>query len=158
MPIKSTQNMVVIFIMKVCHCDEAKARNLMDIIFNNIAVDGGLLQDTDNSGKYRINADRYIVKNYKTSKYYQCSKCGKLTPYNVHNKCVQDRCEGTLVEVDPDEALRSNYYRKQYKTKKIEKIVIKEHTAQLEKKEAKRYQREFKEKKINILSCSTTFA
>ena len=157
MPIKSTQNMVVRFIMKVCHCDEAKALNLMDIIFNNIAVDGGLLQDTDNSGKYRINADRYIVKNYKTSKYYQCSKCGKLTPYNVHNKCVQDRCEGTLVEVDPDEALRSNYYRKQYKTKKIERIVIKEHTAQLERKEAKRYQREFKEKKINILSCSTTF-
>ncbi|MDF7639299.1 DUF1998 domain-containing protein [Lactobacillus sp. ESL0791] len=35
--------------------------------------------------------------------------------------------------------------------------MIKEHTAQLDRKTAKRYQQDFKNKKINILSCSTTF-
>lgn len=80
-----------------------------------------------------------------------------MTPYNVHNKCVQDKCDGILSEVDPDKALASNYYRRQYKTKKIESIVVKEHTAQLDRKKAKQYQQDFKNKKINILSCSTTF-
>ena len=32
-----------------------------------------------------------------------------------------------------------------------------EHTAQLDRKTAKKYQLDFKNKKINILSCSTTF-
>lgn len=77
------------------------------------------------------------MKNYKKSKYYQCSKCGRLTPYNIRGKCIHDECTGTLSEVDPDEALATNYYRKQYKNKKIEPIVIKEHTAQLERKTAK---------------------
>lgn len=36
-------------------------------------------------------------------------------------------------------------------------IVVKEHTAQLDRKKAKQYQQDFKNKKINILSCSTTF-
>jgi len=34
---------------------------------------------------------------------------------------------------------------------------VEEHTAQLENETAREYQREFKEGKINILSCSTTF-
>jgi len=98
-----------------------------------------------------------VVKNYKASKYYKCSKCGRLTPHNVHNICVQDKCDGVLVEVDPDMVLAQNFYRNEYKTKKIESIVIKEHTAQLDRKTAKKYQLDFKNKKINILSCSTTF-
>lgn len=157
LPVKGKQNTIVRYVMKVCGCDEAKAAELLEIIFEGIAVKGELIHDLDGKSKYKINANKYIIKNYKTSKYFQCSKCGKLTPYNVHNKCVHDKCDGTLSEIDPDVVLIDNYYRNQYKTKKIEKIVIKEHTAQLERKEAKRYQREFKEKKINILSCSTTF-
>lgn len=106
---------------------------------------------------YQITASRYLIKNYKTSKFYQCNKCGRLTPYNLREKCTQDRCNGVLSEVDPDKVLATNFYRNQYKEKKIERIVIKEHTAQLERKQAKEYQKDFKNKKINILSCSTTF-
>lgn len=62
-----------------------------------------------------------------------------------------------MVEVDPDAVLATNFYRQQYKNKKIESIVIKEHTAQLDRKQAKQYQLDFMNKKINILSSSTTF-
>ena len=106
---------------------------------------------------YQITASRYVIKNYKTSKFFQCSKCGRLTPYNLRGKCTRDKCTGILSEVNPDEALATNFYRNQYKEKKIESIVIQEHTAQLERKQAKEYQKDFKNKKINILSCSTTF-
>lgn len=157
LPVKGKGNMVVRYVQKVCDCDEESAKALLEVVFNNLAVAGELFKKHETKECYQIEASKYVVKNYKTSKYYICSKCGRLTPYNVHNKCVQDKCDGTLSEVDPDEALATNYYRRQYKTKKIESIVVKEHTAQLDRKKAKQYQQDFKNKKINILSCSTTF-
>ncbi|MDD7347088.1 MAG: DEAD/DEAH box helicase, partial [Clostridiales bacterium] len=157
LPVKGKDNMVVRYVQKVCDCDEESAKALLEVVFNNLAVKGELFKKHETKECYQIEASKYVVKNYKTSKYYICSKCGHLTPYNVHNKCVQDKCDGTLSEVDPDEALATNYYRRQYKTKKIESIVVKEHTAQLDRKKAKQYQQDFKNKKINILSCSTTF-
>lgn len=164
LPVKSQDNMVVRYVEKVCGVGSVEAKEILDILFNRLAVGISgvlgvekLLLKHDTKAAYQVDVSRYVIKNYKTSKYYRCSKCGRLTPYNVHNKCVQDRCDGTLMEVDPDQALASNYYRNQYKTKKIERIVIEEHTAQLNRKTAKRYQLDFKNKKINILSCSTTF-
>ncbi len=155
LPVKGKDNMVVRYVQKVCECDEESAKALLEVVFNNLAVAGELFKKHETKECYQIEASKYVVKNYKTSKYYICSKCGRLTPYNVHNKCVQDKCDGILSEVDPDKALASNYYRRQYKTKKIESIVVKEHTAQLDRKKAKQYQQDFKNKKINILSCST---
>lgn len=163
LPVKSDENMVVRYVMKVFDCDSNLAKNLLKSVFgllvqaSNLGGSEKLLIKHDKKDAYQIDASRYIVKNYKTSKFYRCDKCGRLTPYNIRNKCTQDKCSGTLVEVDPDEVLASNYYRQQYKNKKIESIVIKEHTAQLDRKQAKEYQIDFKNKKINILSCSTTF-
>lgn len=163
LPLKGKENMVVRYVMKVFDCDAEAAKNILDIVFHLLEqandLDGSekLLIKHEKKEAYQIDSSRYILKNYKKSKYYQCDKCGRLTPHNIRNKCVQDKCSGTLFEVEPDEVLASNYYRQQYKTKKIESIVIKEHTAQISRKEAKEYQRGFKNKKINILSCSTTF-
>lgn len=50
--------------------------------------------------------------------------------------------------MNPDEVLATNFYRVQYKEKKIESIVIQEHTAQLERKQAKEYQIDFKIRKL----------
>lgn len=163
LPVKGEENMVVRYVKKVFGCNSEEAKNLLEIVFDLLVqaseIGNGekLLIKHEKKDAYQIDAGRYVLKNYKTSQFYQCDKCGRLTPYNLRGKCAQDKCSGTLNGVDPDEALAGNYYRKQYKEKKIESIVIKEHTAQLERKQAKEYQVDFKNKKINILSCSTTF-
>lgn len=163
LPVSGESNMIVRYVMKAFDCDVDTAKNILEIVFSLLVqaseMEGSekLLIKHEKKDAYQINASWYILKNYKNSKFYRCDKCGKLTPYNIRNKCTQDKCHGTLVEVDPDEALATNYYRQQYKTKKIESIVIKEHTAQLDRKQAKEYQIDFKNWKINILSCSTTF-
>lgn len=157
LPVKGNDNMVVRYVEKVCGCDTTSAKSILEVIFNNLAVEGRLLKKHESKNAYQIDVSKYIVKNYKNSKYYQCSKCGRLTPHNVHDVCVNDKCDGILKEVNPDEVLATNFFRQQYKYKKIESVIIKEHTAQLDKKTAKRYQIDFKNKKINILSCSTTF-
>lgn len=163
LPVTNKDNAIVRFVMKVCECDDKKAKDLLKIIFD-LCVDISSMTDTNkvfikrgDKDSYQINVNRYIVKNYKKEKYYKCTKCGRLTPYNLHEVCPQDKCKGTLVVVNPDVELKDNFYRNQYMNKRIEKIVIEEHTAQLDKKKAKEYQNKFKTKEINILSCSTTF-
>lgn len=163
LPVTGESNMIVRYVMKAFDVDANTAKETLEMIFSLLVqasdMEGGdkFLIKHDKKDAYQIDAGRYIVKNYKRSKFYQCDKCGRLTPYNINDKCVQDKCSGTLHEVDPDKVLATNYYRRQYMTKKIERIVIKEHTAQLDRKQAKKYQIDFKNKKINILSCSTTF-
>ena len=158
-------NMYVRYVEKVCDCNVEEAKEILNLIFNELAVEvskdclesNKLLEQHETEDAYQINVNRYTIKNYKNSKFYQCTKCGRITPYNVHDKCVSDYCDGKLKEINPDEILKNNYYRNEYKNKKIEKIIIKEHTAQLDRKTARQYQEDFKNKKINILSCSTTF-
>jgi len=163
LPVKDNENMVVRFVKKSFDCDSESAKKVLETIFGLLVQASGLngieklLVKHEKKDAYQIDASRYVLKNYKTSKFYQCNKCGRLTPYNLRGKCNQDKCTGTLFEVNPDEVLANNFYRRQYKEKKIESIVIKEHTAQLDRKKAKEYQIDFKNKKINILSCSTTF-
>lgn len=156
LPLKSS-NKVLNYINKVFNCSNEKGKEILDILFNNLGVESKLLKKHEQKDMYQIKASSYIVKNYKKNPFYMCTKCGKLTPYNVHDICVYDKCNGKLIEVDPDKVLETNYYRNQYKNRKIEKIVVKEHTAQIKRKTAKKYQNDFKNKKINILSCSTTF-
>lgn len=149
------------YIMRVLKEDRNKSVELLRIIFEYFGVKAGLLQkdNTVNDEVYQIKAYKYELCSYKNGKYYICNKCGKLTPYNVKGVCPTLKCEGVLTECNPEEneILKNNYYRNQYKNKKIEPMIIKEHTAQIDRKTAKLYQNEFKNKKINILSCSTTF-
>ena len=127
-------------------------------IFNVCGVDANIFTKQEGQPIYQINADKYVLNNYKNTKYYKCNKCGKVTPYNVKGVCPQNKCDGQLVEIeDVDESLSDSYYREQYLTKKIEPLVVEEHTAQIQRKAAKKYQNDFKDKKINVLSCSTTF-
>ena len=117
LPVKNNDNSIVRYVKKVCNCDSEEAKEILDIIFNGIAVDGEIHKKQTTKESYQIEASKYIIRNYKTSKYYKCTKCGGLTPHNIHDVCVSDRCDGKLYEVNPDEVLDTNYYRKQYKTR-----------------------------------------
>lgn len=153
---KKGSNQVTRYVQKILECDNREAMEILDSLFD-LGIHSELFKQKNNDSLYQIDTDKYIVRNYKRHKFYQCDKCKRITPYNIHNKCPYDKCDGILKEIDPDMALKNNYYRKQYKSKTIENIVVAEHTAQLEKEKAKQYQKDFKNQKINILSCSTTF-
>jgi len=149
-------NTNVKYVMKALGCTFDNAEMILETIFNNIAIaeilDSNLMQD-----KYQINASKYVLSNYINTIYYRCKKCGTVTITNINNVCINGDCDGELEEIDPDVIFANNYYRKEYINRPIERIVVKEHTAQLTREKAKQYQKQFKEKDINILSCSTTF-
>ncbi len=91
------------------------------------------------------------------TQFYRCRKCGRITPFNVKGQCASVKCQGTLEPFDPLSANQDNHYARLYRSEQADPLFIKEHTAQLAKDQQTRYQEAFVQKKINALSCSTTF-
>lgn len=152
--VKGAVNKITRYVMNALDIkDVSDAEEILSVLFKEI----GIPYLFEGNGSYKIKASRYVLKNYRTNKYYRCSKCRRFTPYNLRGTCVHDRCGGRLEECDPDLELKNNFYRNQFVHEKIESIVIQEHTAQINRKHGREYQNDFRNKKINILSCSTTF-
>jgi len=157
---RQNENSNLRFVKKALGFDKEKAIEFMRDIFDICSSEAVniLRRDTNiQSPWYQIPATAYILKNSHSSEFFQCDKCGKLTPYNLRGVCTHDGCDGHLKSCNVDDVLCLNYYRNEYMNKKIERMIVKEHTAQLDHTKAKEYQEAFKNFNINILSCSTTF-
>jgi replicative superfamily II helicase len=87
---------------------------------------------------------------------FQCDTCGRVPAVSVRGVCPRHCCPGTLQEVSR-EKLDPNHYRLLYEEELPGSLRVEEHTAQLDKEKAREFQREFREGKIHVLSCSTTF-
>lgn len=105
--------------------------------------------------EYKVNVKKIQI--HSENKFYQCPLCRKITPYNVKGVCPSYKCHGELKEVDLKQLLNDNHYYRMYQDMEIRPLRVVEHTAQLKKEKAYNYQNLFKEKKIDVLSCSTTF-
>lgn len=151
-------NTITSYIMKVCECSLSQAIELAEKLFA-LMMNLGLFkqQMLEGMNVYQLILENFVVEPYTSKKWYVCSKCKKITVNNIHNKCPDKECNGTLEECDVDQIFTNNYYRNQYKSKEIEGISISEHTAQLSRNKGREIQKKFKDKELNILSCSTTF-
>lgn len=105
----------------------------------------------------RLNPDwwrlRYIPEEEDI---YQCDTCNRLQTVSTGGICRRHGCPGSIEPVNRKE-LELNHYRLLYQTDLPGAIRVEEHTAQLDKEKAREYQRDFKNGKIHVLSCSTTF-
>jgi len=106
---------------------------------------------------YVVPAKYFKVSLGKNAIVWKCKKCGKVTQFGIGNNCIQIGCDGKLERLNSEEFCRDNYYAMLYNSKKVSPLFVKEHTAQLAKKDALEYQQQFIRKEINALSCSTTF-
>lgn len=106
-------------------------------------------------GAYKVNANSLTF--IHEDKWYICPKCKKLTRHNVKGVCPTYRCDGELEPIDIREHFKGNHYYEMYQSLEIRPLRIVEHTAQLSRDEAYEFQKQFKNKEIDVLSCSTTF-
>ncbi len=114
------------------------------------------LQTNDGKGFF-VPANYFKTNLGKNAILWKCEKCGKVTQFSIGNNCIQIGCEGKLERLNSEEFCSDNYYAMLYKSEKVSPLFVKEHTAQLAKKDALDYQQQFIRKEINALSCSTTF-
>lgn len=117
------------------------------------------MEDLNKDGTFVLSAKSFSVKinGDSNAHWYKCKKCGRITQFNLDGRCPAVRCEGNLLEIAPNEITKDNHFAKLYMSERMSPLFIKEHTAQLSKKESAEYQEQFIKKEINALSCSTTF-
>ncbi len=87
---------------------------------------------------------------------YRCDTCSRIQAASIRGVCPRHRCPGSLKAIRRRE-LDPNHYRFLYETELPGSLRVEEHTAQLEREKARDFQRQFREGKIHVLSCSTTF-
>jgi hypothetical protein len=105
----------------------------------------------------RLNPDWWRVHLIRDSDtIFQCDTCGRLQTVSVYGVCLRHRCPGALRLV-PVANLEPNHYRCLYAEELPGVLRVEEHTAQLDKEKARAFQQEFKQGRIHVLSCSTTF-
>lgn len=150
---KRTDYLKKVLIAKGKPLDDSNLAPCLTAIWKGILVRKGLL--TADGGTYRVVSGEIQLTNQK--RWYLCPECGKLTMYNIADVCPTYKCSGKLIPIDPADYYSENHYYELYQHMDIRDLRIVEHTAQLDKETAYRYQKEFKNKEIDVLSCSTTF-
>jgi len=106
---------------------------------------------------YYIPAKCFKIFLGKNAKLWKCDICQNVTQFNIGDKCIRHSCHGELSIFNSIEFCKDDYYAMRYESEKLSPLFVKEHTAQLAKKDALDYQQLFIRKEINALSCSTTF-
>ncbi len=136
--------------------ENSEVEKKLESIWQHILINKEIINNnTDGGNKYRLSLDKITIS--KTDDWYICPKCNKITNNNVKGVCPTYKCSGELQSVNIEELMKNNHYYRLCKDIEERPLRIVEHTAQLNKDTAYDYQKKFKNKEIDILSCSTTF-
>lgn len=143
---------------------EGDATTCAQTILSEIYDERGFVQHFTKLGVIVVNpSNNHVALNYKNWRFsrlnkqvYVCKKCGATTTINIEGVCEQTNCDGDLMPLN-ESTSRDYFYRKSYKNMQPIPMIAAEHTAQLQSDWATKVQNDFKDNKINILSCSTTF-
>lgn len=133
--------------------------SLMEAIWHSLQSVSGepILTRGKLNGTFRLNPRWLRVKLAEPSDTWECDTCATLTTHNIFNICPRDRCPGTLAIADKHR-LAENHYRILYESADLPPILrAEEHTAQIDKDEARQRQEDFKRGSVHLLSSSTTF-
>ena len=133
--------------------EQEQINKALESIWKGLFLKNGYIKPLE--GSYKIDCDNLYV--IKPEKWYICPKCKKITPFYSKGVCPSYKCDGELVPMDLEKVLNDNHYYELYQNLDIRGLKVVEHTAQLNKETAYEYQKQFKRKEIDVLSCSTTF-
>lgn len=93
----------------------------------------------------------------QTDAVWRCRTCGCETHYDTAGVCPTYHCEGTLLRgTVASFYTKDEYYKDLYASEALP-IRVEEHTAQLDREEARQIQHAFVHGDVNVLSCTTTF-
>ncbi len=109
-------------------------------------------------GEYQVAAAKIVLTTQKP--WYRCEACGRLSVFNISNRCVAPGCEGALHELaagDMERRFANHHYRHRLLNAEPLALEVAEHTAQLTNTQGQIYQDKFIKGEINVLSSSTTF-
>ncbi len=123
-----------------------------------VLTESNILKAPKNKGEGRfLSAEDFVISVPSDGEIFICETCGRVTTINFKGRCAYPRCNGKLKGVSPEVLQKDNHYAALYSKNDLAAFYIREHTAQIEKDNARKYQEKFLKGEINALSCSTTF-
>ena len=143
------------YLTKIFDGNEVLARQFLPAMWNFYKGKNYIQVVSSKNSSYGLDINKIKVKSPK--KLYICDECKGITPFNIKGICVNPKCNGHLKTYDAEEVLKHDHYHNLYTKLDTQPMVVREHTAQLSSETAYEYQKAFKDKEINVLSCSTTF-
>lgn len=137
--------------------DAAAIAHVLDGIWDWMIEHNAILRPTNDPGEYLLPAGRILVRT--GGPWWVCDRCGAPTIHPLTGTCEIYGCGGKLSPVDPDRLAQEQAvsHRAARFLRDPLPLVVREHTAQLEPEQGRRYQDEFNKCLVNVLSCSTTF-
>lgn len=154
-------NSRVRLVAHVLNSDEVRANAFLEDYFKNWLVksENEYSLERGNGNFYFMPVEHYQVRicGDEQAHWYQCTKCRKVSVFNINGVCLENGCDGNIIEVIPDELFEDNHYLRLYNKPDLKALLIKEHTAQLSREEGMKFQTQFEKNHIHALSCSTTF-
>lgn len=148
-------------VARILKSDEKTANAFLDDYFNHWLISSINKHHLErgNGDIYHMPVENYIVRIHgdPQAHWFKCKKCGKISQFNIDGYCVENGCDGELLEIDPTNSFNNNHYLNLYNKQDLTTLLIREHTAQLSREEGLKYQTDFEKNRIHALSCSTTF-
>lgn len=112
-----------------------------------------------NNNAFVLDVKKLLLEDARLAPLWRCQKCGMRHFNSVANKCTNFRCDGALKEVAEVERQREqteDHYFRLYLADEYVGKVAREHTAALNNDLRERLERDFRDGKVTVLSCSTT--
>ncbi|MDR1688902.1 MAG: DEAD/DEAH box helicase [Clostridiales bacterium] len=136
---------------------ENEAYKIAEDYFNLLSKND-ILRSLKGKGDGRfLSIEDFVITVPADDDIYICETCARVTTMNFNNRCAYPRCGGKLIPITTKNLRENNHYAALYAKADIAPFYIREHTAQIEKDSARKYQEQFLNGEINALSCSTTF-
>lgn len=113
----------------------------------------------EQDGAFVLDVRQIVLEDGRECPFFQCSACGLKQFANAGGKCAAFRCDGDLNEIDQKDRERSHreeHYYRRYLSDAYIGAVVREHTAAINNRIREGLEREFRDGKVSILSCSTT--
>ncbi len=104
-----------------------------------------------------LDASAIYISKAKVDFLHECKSCGLKQYYFVNNKCTAFGCLGDLIKVNGVSlSTERNHYLNSYIESKPLLVCTHEHTASLSTELREKIESDFHDKKVNVLSCTTT--
>lgn len=132
------------------------AREILRKAFVTLKDAGLIVMD---SGAFVLDVKKLIIEDARTAPMWRCQKCGMRHFSSILDQCTNFRCDGRLRQVSPEERereQREDHYFRRYLGSEYTQKVAREHTAALNNELREELERNFRDGKVTILSCSTT--
>lgn len=108
---------------------------------------------------FALNGEYIKFQNGDLIPLHVCKSCGLMQQHVVSAKCVAFRCKGNVEVITTEERdvlYKNNHYLASYDESQHTTVRAREHTASLSTDLRESIEKDFAERRVNVLSCTTT--